>query len=311
MKAAILNILYERQGEYVSGEGISRALGISRMAVKKHIDGLKERGYEIVSAKRRGHLLARLSDVYDEVSVGMFLKRKGMQLAVHFLPQTNSTNMQAKMLAAGKRGIVVAAAQTGGKGRMGRSFVSAPGGVYFTYYCSPDGLAPMEALKAVFCAALAACRALSPYVDCGIKWTNDIYAGDKKVCGILCEMVSDSDSVELLLQGIGINVNNEIVGSLADKAASLRQLTGKGFLRAELLSEVAFFLERYNGLLFSGRFDEILREYKSSCITIGRRVAVQKGSLTGIAEDIDENGFLVVKTSSGRKKVISGDVSLI
>lgn len=312
MKAAILGFLCERLGEYVSGEEISRALGISRMAVKKHIDGLKERGYEVVSAKRRGHMLASLDDVFDEISAELFLRRKGLSLSLRFFEETDSTNLQAKRLAAKGSGIVAAAAQWGGKGRMGRSFVSRPGGIYFTYYCRPKGLSPMDALKAVFCAALAAQRAISKYVECGIKWTNDIYAGDKKVCGILCEMVSDNDSVELLLEGIGINVNNEIDGSLADKAASLRQLAGRKISRAELFSETVYFLKHYNNLLFSGRFDEVLREYKSKCVTIGRRVEVRgDGSFTGIAEDIDENGFLVVKTSSGHKKVISGDVSLI
>lgn len=312
MKVAILDILYENRGEYVSGEEISSRLGVSRMAVKKHVDDLRARGYEISSAKRSGHRLDFLGDVFDEVSLTMFLRRKGLDLPVLFFESTDSTNTRAKSLALGERGIVAAAQQQGGRGRLGRSFVSGPGGVYFTYYCRPKGLSPMDALKAVFCAALAVRSALREYTDCAIKWTNDIYAGDKKVCGILCEMVSDSDSVQYLIQGIGINVNNEIEEDLEGKAASLKQLSGKTLNRAEICAEVVCRLERYNGLLISGRFGEALSEYKKHCLTLGRRVAVEgTQGFEGIAEDIDKNGFLIVKTSSGSRKVISGDVSTI
>ena len=311
MKAAILDILYENRGEYVSGEEISSRLGVSRMAVKKHVDDLRARGYEISSAKRSGHRLDFLGDVFDEVSLTMFLRRKGLDLPVLFFGARTPPIPVQKVLPSGKR-FVAAAQQQGGRGRLGRSFVSGPGGVYFTYYCRPKGLSPMDALKAVFCAALAVRSALREYTDCAIKWTNDIYAGDKKVCGILCEMVSDSDSVQYLIQGIGINVNNEIEEDLEEKAASLKQLTGKTLNRAEICAEVVCRLERYNGLLFSGRFGEALSEYKMHCLTLGRRVAVEgTQGFEGIAEDIDENGFLIVKTSSGSRKVISGDVSTI
>lgn len=312
MKSEILRLLYLRRGEFVSGREIAEALKISRVAVKKHIDGLIKSGYCIEPRKKNGYMLGDTGDIFDEVSLKMFLSLKGIDIDVDFYRQTESTNDIAKNKQNFAEGIVAAAKQTQGRGRRGREFVSDEGGVYLSYYVRPENLTPFDAVKAVICAAAAAHKTLSAYCGCVVKWPNDILGDGKKICGLLCEMLSESERVSLIIQAAGINVNNEIAPSIKDIAASLKDITGKNINRAELCAGFVDNLRYFNSLLFGGNFGEALDYYKKNCVTLNKEVTVYGGqTFSGVAEDIDENGFLTVKTESGAtEKVIYGDVSV-
>ncbi|MDD4002667.1 MAG: biotin--[acetyl-CoA-carboxylase] ligase, partial [Clostridia bacterium] len=198
-----------------------------------------------------------------------------------------------------------------GKGRLGRKFISEEGGVYVTYFRSQPEISPLDAVKTVIACAVAAYKTLTQYCDCKIKWTNDILCGNKKICGILCEMLTESESVSFIIQGAGFNINNDIPQSLFDTAISLKQIIGKSVNRAKFCADFIYNLIICNDMLFSCNFDKLLSYYKENCVTLNKNITVSgKDSFNGYALDIDENGFLIVKTDSGIKKVAYGDVSV-
>ena len=313
MKHRILNILYDNIGDFVSGEHIASLLSISRVAVKKHIDSLILKGYNISSVKKSGYMLTVLDDIFDETSLKMFFSLKGIDIDINFLEVTDSTNVQAKkFFNKSNEGIVTATIQTAGKGRKGRSFESPEGGIYISYYCRPQNITPFDAVKAVIGTAVAVNKTLNSLgADCKIKWTNDVFYQDKKICGILCEMLTESEKVEYLLQGTGININNTFTNGLKDIATSLSEVTGKKYNRAKICADFIFELKSCNDMLFKGEFKGLLEYYKQNCYTLGKHVTVSGAeNYTAFAVDIDENGFLIVKTKDGFKTVIYGDVSV-
>lgn len=314
MTIRILEILYGNMGQSVSGEHMAEILGISRTAVKKHIDKLINSGYNISAVKKSGYSLDYFDDNFDRFSLGMFFKKYGIDMDIVFYDETDSTSTQAKkQFFNSSEGIVAAARQTGGRGRRGRSFISENGGLYVSYYTKPRGISPFDAVKAVISAAAAVKNTLDFYnADCGIKWANDIFIGGKKVCGILCEMLCESERTDFLLQGIGININNDFEGSpLKDIAISLKQATGKKFMRAEICARLIKELKKCNDMLFDGKFADILNIYKKNCITLHKEVYISaERSFKAYAEDIDENGFLLVRTPEGLKRIVYGDVSV-
>jgi BirA family biotin operon repressor/biotin-[acetyl-CoA-carboxylase] ligase len=312
LKSKILLLLYQNNGGYVSGQRIASELKISRVAVKKHIDALIDKGYKISALKKSGYALTDFDDIFDETSVKMFLSLKNIDIDTAFYSDTDSTNEQAKKLYGQKKhGIVAALKQSGGKGRLGRKFISEEGGVYVTYYRPQPDITPFDAVKTVIACAVAAHKTLIKYCACKIKWTNDILCGNKKICGILCEMLTESESVNFIVQGAGFNINNDIPQSLNDIARSLKRITGQNINRAKFCAEFIYNLINCNDMLFGGNFDKLLKYYKENCVTLNNNVTVSgRESFNGYAFDIDENGFLIVKTEGGIKKVAYGDVSV-
>jgi BirA family biotin operon repressor/biotin-[acetyl-CoA-carboxylase] ligase len=312
LKHKIIKILHQNKGKYVSGEEIAKALSISRAAVKKHIDWLIASGWDITALKKCGYSLRETGDIFDEYSLRLYFDIYKIDIDITFLKSVDSTNNEAKKLQQrSKEGIVAAAIQTNGKGRKGRQFVSAKGGLYVSYYCHPENLSPFDAVKAVISAAAAANKTVkSTGAESGIKWANDIYSCGKKVCGILCEMVTEGEKAAFLVQGIGINVSNKIEGELSAFASDLETITGKKFCRAEICAVLIKNLIECNNMLIRD-FNSLLKYYKENCITLGKKVTVyDSGEYEGIATEIDENGFLIVNTQRGIKTVTYGDVSV-
>ncbi len=297
---------------YVSGEAMGERLGISRAAVGKHIQRLKDMGFDISSSPRSGHMLTGDKDIYNGYTVRRALERAGVKIPVLFLENTASTNTYAKQTAVpAPEFLVVAREQTGGRGRKNRAFESAAGGLYSSYVCVPSELSPYDGIKAVLAAGCAVAAALenAGADGVGLKWPNDVLIGGKKVSGILCEMVSSSDRVEKLVLGTGINVSNKLPQNLSEIAASLEQL-GCDVQPSALLADYVVQLRQRLKLLCAGEFSAVLQEYRSRCITVGRNVKVTEGGkeLAGIASGVDDDGFLRVVTAEGEERVISGDV---
>lgn len=239
-----------------------------------------------------------------------------------WLDSVHSTNDHAIALAeaGAPSGTVVAAdSQTGGKGRLGRSWHSPPGlNIYISVILRPDIPLKETPLMTLMCAveAAAAIRDRAG-VDAGLKWPNDLFIDGRKLGGMLVESRVEGGKVLFLVAGIGININarrEDFPRELQDMATSLLIVSGKEHDRGGILKAVAEGVIKGSGALERGGAGDILRLWKLMSVTLGRRVRAEDGDRVyeGIATDLDENGRLVIETGSGEAvKLVSGDVYLL
>ena len=318
MKHKIIDRLHEEEG-FISGEKLSEEFGLSRTAIWKHVNALREDGYEIESVTRRGYRLISSPDIinYDEIKGELTASVIGKKLI--YFQSIGSTNDKAKELAAkAEEGtVIVAEEQTSGKGRLGRSW-SSPGriGIYASIILKPD-MEPFNAAKLTLLGAASVALALE---DCGIesqiKWPNDIIIGGKKVAGILTEMSCELGIVNYIILGIGINVNQsveELPPELVDKATSLRIAEGKAIKRKYLLAQVLNRLdELYVQLKETGDIEQALDICRERSAVIGKDIIVVQGrkQRPGHAVSINHDGELMVRFDEGLEQVISGEVSI-
>lgn len=312
MKQSIIDIL-KNSGGYVSGEKISQKLGISRAAVWKHIKALRADGYDIKSVTNKGYYLASAPDIISEYEIKSGLKTNRVGQNIKYVHETDSTNNEAKRFSDMADGtLFVAQMQTGGKGRLGRQWSSPEGeGIWMSLLLKPD-IIPGEAPEITLIAGLAVCRALKDF-GAQIKWPNDVVINGKKICGILTEMSAEIERVSYIVCGIGINVNiAEFPEDLREKAASLYTVTGERHNRTEIIRRVLEEFEPLYDEYLKNRLKNIIPEYKSASVNIGKRVSVIHGDsrIIGTATDITESGHLVVDTETGQITVSSGEVSV-
>ena len=296
--------------DFVSGQALGEMLGISRAGVLRHIDKLRGMGYVIDSESRKGHRLLG-GEVYCAYSVELCMRNP---LPVTFFAETASTNDEARRLP-GRAGMAVAERQTEGRGRKSRAFFSGPGGVYQSVWFEPayfegQSLTPREALKSVLFAGLAVCRMLEKFGVRGeLKWPNDVFAGGRKLAGILSEMVASAEEIGRIVIGIGTNVNND---PGLETAVSLSALTGKKHDRSEVAAGISDALVDVFSEYFRTGFEPLRQEYLARSCTVGREVYVEDGSgrYEARALDVDGDGFLVVERADGKRIVAAGDVTL-
>ena len=236
MKDQILQLLRSEEG-YLSGQEMSTRLGISRAAVWKAVEALRKEGYAIDSAPNRGYRLAAPTDRLSAREITARLSGHPWAGLVQVLDTVDSTNNLAKALAvqgAPAGTVLVADCQTGGRGRLGRSFSSPPGlGVYLSVILRPEAPPPALmhltcAVAEVLCDGVEAASGLRP----GIKWTNDLVSGGRKLAGILTELSLEAESghVQYAVVGAGVNCGQRLedfLPELQEKAVSLTMLTGK------------------------------------------------------------------------------------
>ena len=193
--------------------------------------------------------------------------------------------------------VVLAREQSGGRGRLGRSFASAPGGMYLSASHRPSAGAG-ECLHFTALAALACADAIRSLtgIEPEIKWPNDLQIEGRKLCGILCEAVHSGSSF-FLVTGIGVNVTNPMPEGV--NAVSLAEFTENPPEIEALAARVVQNLDEYYALAFS-RKAELLSRYRSRCNTLGQEIRSKAdGTLIGTAVDIDENAALIIRTASG------------
>lgn len=322
MKTTVLSLLEAAGDAFVSGEEMSARLGITRAAVWKQIKKLRETGYHIEAVTNLGYRLLAKPDALDRDALLEALGEHPWRDRVTVLETVDSTNSLAKRqaLAGAPHGSVfLSDEQTGGRGRQGRSFVSPRGaGVYLSVLlrpqCPPTALPHVTAM-----AAVAACDAVEQVAGLrpGIKWTNDLILGEKKLSGILTELSVEweSGSLEYLVIGIGINCNHretDFPPELRDKATSLALETGRPTDRNLLAAALIRSLHRLSEDMLTHKAPW-MAQYARDCITIGRPIRILRtDSLrTGTATGIDENGALLVRYDSGETGVVfSGEVSV-
>ena len=315
--AAVLQVLRD-SADAISGEGLAAQLGLTRAAVWKRVNRLKARGYVIEGSPRRGYRLLAVPDKLLPEEVLQGLKTRSFLGPVHHFETLDSTNDLAKELAAQgapEGTVVVAEAQTGGRGRLGREWNSPPGvGLYVSLVLRPM-LPPMELPQITLTTAVAVVRAVRRVagVAPGIKWPNDLLFNGKKLGGILTEMETESDRIRYVVVGLGLNVNNPgFPPELAATATSLTLTAGGTFSRVNLLKAWLEEFEELYGRFLNQGFSEILEEWKCSTVTLGRAVTVRQGSreISGQALDIAPDGALLLRTASGETvRVTSGEIT--
>ncbi len=307
--------------EYLSGEEIGRRIGISRSAVWKHVRELKEAGYGIVSSPKKGHGLRTVVNVPLAVEVTPHLKTRTLGRRIEYHDAIDSTNRAAGDLArqgAVEGAVVVADAQTAGRGRMGRRWESPAGGnLYFSVLLTPS-VEPARVPQLALVAAAAVHEGLAeicPGLDPRIKWPNDILIGGRKVAGILCEASLEADRVHRVILGVGINVNGTSLSrALRPTATTLRIEGGREVSRPALLGAVLNHLEaRYEGWLRDGSLRGLLASFERYSALNGRPVTAESysGAVRGTARGITPTGELVIETAGGALvHLLAGDVHL-
>lgn len=321
MKDAVLQILLEHQGEYISGEEMSNLLQVSRTAIWKHMQSLKEEGYEISSSPRRGYCLLERPDLLTplEIKTGLETEFLGHNLLCSSsLDSTNEAAKREALAGAPEGTVIVAEQQEQGKGRLDRDWFSPPAlGLWFSVILRPQ-IKPAQASQLTFVSAIAVCKALRAVTKLPvlIKWPNDLLCRDKKVCGILTELSAEIEEINYLVVGIGLNVNQQekdFPPEIKDTAISLALATGRSWQRAELLRHILQEYEEQYQIYLDQGFKQTLLFWRELNTTLGKEVVVstREGCFTGVAEEINEDGCLLVRKDSGEVEVLlAGDVTL-
>ncbi len=317
-KESVLSYLEQNRGEYLSGGELAERLGVSRNSVWKAIRQLQAEGHEIDTAHGRGYRLSQQSSVLSRQSIEKYMSTSGISVAVYDeLPSTNLAVRQLAEQGAPEGTVILARRQTNGRGRLGRSFYSpADSGIYMSILLRPS-LAAQDALLITTCAAVAVAQAIEKHTqsDCGIKWVNDIFCGDRKVCGILTEASLDLESggLNYAVLGIGINVFppkdgfpeelREIAGCISvGQSEDLNsriaaEVIDRFFAEYPRISEKAF-LEEY-------RRRSILTDKKVNVMRVGAEP--RPAEVWGIGADFG----LLVRYPDGTEETLStGEVSI-
>ncbi len=240
---------------------------------------------------------------------------------IFFYETIGSTNTVASEIASKTvEGVVVLAdTQSKGKGRLGRFWVSPPGvNIYMSIILKPD-IRPKDATLITIMSSIACATALRKVtgLNVTIKWPNDLIIQKKKLCGILTELKTERDKIIFAVAGIGINVNadiNKFPEDVKSIATSLKNETGIVYSRTEIAAETLNEIDRWYKTLKVMDRDTLLHEWKLLSSTLGREIMVVtcQGTLTGLALDIDSEGMLMIKLSSGEvKRISSGDVTIV
>jgi BirA family biotin operon repressor/biotin-[acetyl-CoA-carboxylase] ligase len=313
----ILAFLADGGEDFTSGEALSDKLGLSRTAVWKYVESLRSKGYRIDAAPARGYRLVEIPDRLTALELSPLLSTHDLGRAIHAFAETSSTNEVAFRLAgegAAHGEIVVAECQTLGRGRRGRTWESPPGkNLYFSAILRPE-LPAQRAPELTLVAAVALAETLREAgAQAEIKWPNDIQVAGKKIAGILTELSADADSVHFVILGVGVNLNaraSEFGPEVARLATSLVEARGehvpRALFTAALWTRLEVWLDRHS----DEGFEPIRQAWRSLNCTLGEEVLVktERREIRGRAEDIDETGALLVRSTEGLERIVAGDV---
>ncbi len=318
---AVLARASEEGQRYVSGGLMAKELGITRAAVWKYIESIRQDGAKVLAAPRLGYRLANLENVLQAGAVQMTTSIVGRSYI--YLPEVDSTNSEAKrrMRSGCRDGLVIVAEnQTAGRGRMGRKWHSVPGkGLYFSVVLFPERLPINRASLLVPLTAVAVCKAIINAIDLPVvlKWPNDLLYQGQKLGGILLEAGGEADSVKYAILGIGINANlveEDIPPELSTIVTSISLAQGKPVGRRTLLQEILTSLDAYYNKFFQQGSEAFLDEYRDLCWTLGKPIKFlwQDQTWSGIAQGIESDGGLRVQLENEDILVLrSGDVHCI
>ncbi len=320
-KYELLKRLQAAGNEPLSGQQIADELNISRTAIWKHINQLKEEGYEIETIRKKGYILKQAANNLDPAKIKALLETTHFGHTIFYEEVLESTQPTAHRLAqeGAKEGtLVICEEQTAGRGRMMREWQSQKGkGIWMSVILRPD-VPTHKAPQFTLVAAVAVARGIEDVtgVRPAIKWPNDLLINGLKCTGILTEMQSEPDLVNALIMGIGINVNHEqqdFPEEIQGIATSLKLQAKKEIDRAQLTARILFYLEHYSAEYVIEGFENIKKQWESYSCTLGQRIKATtlRDVLIGEAVEITDDGVLKIKLDNGEiKGVYSADISL-
>jgi len=317
----VLRFLKTHNTEYLSGQDLSDVLRISRVAVWKHIKKIQTLGYTVESKQKEGYKLTKNSDLLLPWEIISGLKTKMLGQEAYYFDSIDSTQSQALKMANESKNngtIVIAEKQTGGRGRSGRKWISPKGGIWFSIILHPKfdisntTLFPIAASLALSNAIEKTCS-----VSTELKWPNDLTIVGKKLAGMLVDASFESNKIENLILGVGINfdVNTKEIEKILKKTpnyygvSSLNEQKNK-CKPIELIQSFLSELEQVYEELNSNQTNKIISKWTKKSSTIGKKIEIDTndGKITGEAIKIDNDGGLLIKDKGKTHKVIAGDV---
>lgn len=318
MKAELLKVLRNTE-DYVSGQDLCKRFGVSRTAVWKVMNQLKEEGYEIEAVQNKGYKIVRYPDAITSHEIGSLIQGNWAGKEIFSYKTIDSTNIKARRLA--EEGVphgtlVVAGRQINGRGRRGRNWDSMDSGIWMTLLLRPE-LNPSKASALTLVMGLSIAKAISKAIGekVSVKWPNDILLHGKKIAGILTEMNAEMDFIHSLAIGVGINANTDSFPEvLIGKASSLYLETKQPVHRAGLIACcLKQFEDEYEKFLQTEDLSGLCKEFDEYLINRNRMVKVlgRGETLEGLALGINHKGELLVKEKNGNiVEVYAGEVSV-
>ncbi len=317
----VLTFLQTHNTEYLSGQDLSDVLRISRVAVWKHIKKIQELGYTVESKQKLGYKLTENSEKLLPWEITLGLKTKFIGKQAYYFDSTDSTQNQALKMSdieENNGAIIVAEKQTGGKGRSGRKWVSPKGGIWFSIILHPKfdiSITTLFPIASALALSLAIEKTLQIFPE--LKWPNDLTMKGKKLAGMLVDVSLESNKIENLVLGVGINFDVDVkqiekilkgtpnfygVATLSEHKSKIRSV--------ELVQSFLIELERIYKLLNTKQTKKIISEWTKRSSTIGKNVRLNTidGEVKGKAIRIDEDGALVISNNNLTTRVIAGDI---
>jgi BirA family biotin operon repressor/biotin-[acetyl-CoA-carboxylase] ligase len=319
----VLSFFQTHDSEYLSGEDLSDVLKISRVAVWKHIKKIQSLGYKIESKQKLGYRLISETEKLLPWEITKDLKTKTVGKRVYYFEEIDSTQNFAEQIALDEKEngtIVVAEKQTAGKGRLDRKWTSPKGGIWFSLIIHPKFDVSTSTLVPI-AGAVALAKAIKNTLnrDVSVKWPNDITLNGKKVAGMLVDASFQANNIDYLILGIGINFDID-AKKIEKRLSKSANFYGVNSLRKKddstppkiLLREFLVQFEKILIQLNKGEKAKIVKEWTKKADKIGKKISINTsdGKISGVAQGIDNDGALKLKTSKGIKKIFVGDVVL-
>lgn len=292
----------------LSGDEIGKRLNVSRAAINKHIMKLRAEGVVINSSSGVGYQWVGENGV-NEYAIRYELDNIGLSTEL-FYQTVGSTNTYAKSRAMDNNSdlLVVAPYQTAGRGRLNKTFSSKEGGAYFSLVINNLNIPLATVMRMVIISGIAVRDTLKQYgINAKLKWPNDVIVDNKKICGILLELMSSGETADKIIIGIGININNNI-DDIKDIATRMLEHTSNDICIAKVITEVVKKIYDYIEMLLNGEWKELKIKYESLSYSIGRMV--ECNSIRGKALRITDEGFLIVEVNGVEERIITGDVNI-
>jgi BirA family transcriptional regulator, biotin operon repressor / biotin---[acetyl-CoA-carboxylase] ligase len=321
LDALVLGLLIDgldSPGSHLSGQAIADKLDLTRPQVLERVDSLRARGFALQAVPGAGYRLVGIPDSLSAAVVEPLLAGAELGRPLHLHQELGSTNDEAHRVAeegAPHGTLVLAESQPQGRGRRGRSWVTAPGkGLALSLVLRPS-LPPSRAPELQLVAAVAVCEAARELgaAHAKLKWPNDLECNGRKLAGLLAELRAQGDRLQHVVLGIGLNVNldeRDLPPELRELATSLRLERGDEVPRPWALVKLLERLEHWLSVHESDGFGAVRARWRELSSTLGRRVRVEGAApLEGEAVDLADDGALVVRDRGGREhRINAGDV---
>lgn len=269
----------------------------------------------MLSSIKEGYTLVGSPDVLAPAEIKAGLKTSMMGKNIHYFKETESTNILARDMAGSvdEGTVVIAESQTGGRGRMGRKWISPEGGIWLSVVLKPR-MQPLHAPRITLLAGVAVAKTIRNIgLPAKIKWPNDVLINGKKVCGILTEIGAEMDSIQYVVVGVGIDANVDtetFPEEFRDSSTSLKNELGHDINRVEFVQRLLSEFESLYMKFQKEGFSSILEEWRNMSATIGEwvKITTQSRIIYGEAVGVDSDGALILETGEGRlEKIVAGN----